>query len=404
MTAVLAIPRLAHTRQLVHSMSIGVDPRQISARANWSLRTYIGLLPLMVALPAMYVPKLLEGDTQPWVFISAIVALFSFRTREFIHRRDFSIYILATVCALAEIVRSESAFEVMRVLYMYGSFGVLWSVLQRERGDFMVVAVRAVVVMWFLVGFYQYLAVNFGLPVSFAGRYVEGRSGVPSMTAEASFYGGLAVIQMMYLLSRGDRRDNAYIAISALSVLISGSLLAMFLLVFPFLLMRPRHQFRLIIGVAALIFLDDQINVGGFTARLSAVARPGEGFAVLMLDPSLNLRIGHIFFTLYVNFLDSFLLLTPKDFQHQYNSFGIETGAFIPTESEFILTALGGMVYGSGVFAVILVTILLIRAASTAQQRWRRFVKVGFVVACLLTTFGISNPFLILYILRRDDA
>lgn len=358
----------------------------------------------MAALPAMYVPKVVDGDTQPWIFLAALVALLTFRTNEFCHRRDLPIYGLAALCSFLQAIRSETAFEVVRAVYTYGMFAVLWSVLRRERGEFMVYAVRSVIVIWFLVGFYQYLAVNFGLPVSFSGRYVEERSGVPSMTAEASFFGGMAVMQMMYLLSRGDRRDNIYIAIAGLSVLISGSLLAILLLVFPFLLMRPRIQLLSMMALSALVIADSQVNIGGLVARVSSVASPGEGLANVLLDPSLNLRIGHVIFTLYVNLVDSLFLISPLDFQSQYNAFGNSTGAFIPTESEFILTSLGGMIYGSGVFALPLLSMIFVRASDAASRPWRRIVKLGFLFACLLTTFGISNPFLLLYVLQRDRA
>jgi hypothetical protein len=71
-------------------------------------------------------------------------------------------------------------------------------VCRREQGEFFPSAVRLTILIWLAVGLYQYISVALGLPIEIAGRFVEGRSGVPSLTPEPSIYGSLSILHMMY--------------------------------------------------------------------------------------------------------------------------------------------------------------------------------------------------------------
>ena len=117
-------------------------------------------------------------------------------------------------------------------------------VCRREQGEFFPSAVRLTILIWLAVGLYQYISIAQGLPIEIAGRFVEGRSGVPSLTPEPSFYGSLSILHMMYLLSEGQKKNNPYIVCAAASVVLSGSLFALLLLVFPLMKLRSPARAR----------------------------------------------------------------------------------------------------------------------------------------------------------------
>jgi hypothetical protein len=258
--------------------------------------------------------------------------------------------------------------------------------------------VQIVLVVWFLVGLYQYLAVQLGLPVSFAGRYVEGRSGIPSLAAEPSYFGSLSIIMAMYLLHDRQKGDWIFLTIAILNVLMSGSILSVLLLGFLFLYLRPTTMLLAAGAFILLVMVDATVNEAGLTARLAGFRTAGEGIVGILLDPSLNLRAGHIWYTLWQNLPAQLAFANPIDFQNQYNSFAAGTGVLIPTESNFILPMAGELIYSGGVFGLAIVLMLIWRGASAGPTPWLKLVRGLFVLACFLNPISIANPFLIFYI------
>ena len=110
-------------------------------------------------------------------------------------------------------------------------------------------------------------------------------------------------------------------------------------------------------GIAYYLFIT-----GGYTSRLSIFSTTESGFTGLLLDPSLNLRFGHLYFTLYLSLFDSFFLISPISFMSQYNSFALESGVFIETGSNFILPAAGELIYGSGIVGALLLILFILKA------------------------------------------
>jgi len=360
------------------------------------------MLPLLAALPFMYAPKVLEGDTQPWVLMGALFALFSFRTRRFVRPDDGILIGLASLSFLAYAARSELGLETIRNAYTQITFIVLWVVSRRERGDFFPAAIRLTIVVWLGVGLYQYFSIAFGLPIEISGRYVEGRSGVPSLTSEPSTYGSLSMIHMMYLLSERKARNNLFIAAAAASVVLSGSLLALVLLVFPLMKLKMRWRVAAALGLALLVVGDGMFTDAGLTARLSSIAADGSGLAASLLDPSLNLRFGHVYFTLFENLSSSLWLTSPVDFMEQYNRFAADSGVFIETGSNFILSAAGELIYGSGIAGALLLFFVIRKARAESSTPGRKLEKTAFIIACMLNPISLSNAFLIIYAQQKD--
>ena len=350
----------------------------------------------------MYFPKLLEGDTQPWLIVAALYAFLTYRTQRFMQRGDFMLLLLAPLCVIVYALRSGFGPDLLRATYIQVTFVVLWVVCRRDDGDLLPAAVRLTVVVWLAVGLYQYVFVALGLPVEFAGRYVEGRSGVPSLTSEASTYGSLSVLQMMYLLSQKNPRNTPYVAASALSVALSGSLLAFALLLFPLMKLRLRWRVCVVLAFALLVFVDYLLTEAGITSRVMELISPTSGLAAAVLDPSLNLRLGHIYFTLYENLVPSLMFSYSVDFMAQYNTFARDSGIFIDTGNNFILTGVGDLIYGSGFLGALLLFAVIRRAQAQSSTRAHKFEKMLFIIACMLNPIYLSNIFLVLYAQRRN--
>lgn len=364
----------------------------------------IGIIPLLVSMPLMYFPKVFDGDTQPWVLIGGIIALLTFRVRMGVLKQDLPLLLLSLACIGAYAIRSTVPRELLRFAFINISFIVLWVVCRREKGDIFPGMIRVTIVVWMLVGLYQYFGTMLGLDVQLFGRFGSGNKGVPSLTAEPSFYGSYSVIQMMYLISEGRKSNRPYILGAAVSVLLSGSLLAILLLGFPVSRLKLRAKV-LAFGGGILVLLLGGVLTDGISARLAVfqnadMSNPFFLYSFL-IDPSLNLRVGHIYFTLWHNLLPSLTLTTPLQFQDDYNSFAIGSGLFIRTASNFILPSAGEMVYEAGIAGLALIFMIARRGQTLVKTRSAKLFKAAFIVACMLNPVPISAIFFIMYIQKK---
>jgi hypothetical protein len=177
--------------------------------------------------------------------------------------------------------------------------------------------------------------------------------------------------------------------------------LAILLLVFPLFKLKAGPRLVAFIAVPALVMADYLFTSAGLTSRLLSIGAEGTGFAAALLDPSLNLRVGHIYFTLGVNLIDSLLLQTPLTFMDQYNAFAKNSGLFIETGSDFILSAAGELIYGSGSFGLVLLLTVLYFAQARSISGLAKTEKIAFIMICMLNPISLSNFFLVLYANRR---
>jgi len=200
-----------------------------------------------------------------------------------------------------------------------------------------------------------------------------------------------------------DRKNTIYIICAASSVILSGSLLAMVLLIFPLMRLPIKLRFSLAAILPILIIGDYYFTSSGVASRLVSIFSEGFNISGLFGDASLNLRVGHIYFTMFENLIPSMLLISPIDFKSQYNAFANETGLLIETGTNYILPALGEMIYGSGFLAIILMLYILNRAKNTCMTNIEKLEKIIFIIACMLNPITISNIFLIMYILKDES-
>jgi len=354
-------------------------------------------VPLLVSLPFMFYPKVLDGDTQPWVLSAALIALFTFRTEGFVKRRDGIFILLSLLSIVAYAIRSTEGFFLLRNVYTYATFLILWIVCQRAKGEYFPGAVKATVMIWFTVGLYQYVGATLGYQVAISGRYLAGRMGPPSLTAEASYYGSLSMLQLMYILSEKNAKNALFVICAVASVVLSGSMLAMILLIFPLRRLPTRFRIGILLLLPLFVAGDFYLTSSGLTSRLKSVTGEGLGISGLFLDASLNLRVGHMYFTMFQHLIPSLVLAGPVDFMSQYNDFATNSGLFIETGTNYILPAVGEMIYGSGPLAVVLLMLLLKRAQENCGTRGEKVEKIAFIIACMLNPITISNAFLVLY-------
>jgi hypothetical protein len=221
------------------------------------------------------------------------------------------------------------------------------------------------------------------------------------LTAEASFNGSISVVQIMYLITNRDRRDLPYICMAALSVLFSGSALALLMLAFP--LARLPNRLKLLGGGAMLIVLLSgyHISDSSFFQRLKAFDFQNAGALFVLQDPSTNLRVGHTVFTLWDNLWRELTFQNSVGFQLEYLKFSERSGLFIPNGSDAILPSGGELLFRSGFVGLLLIAALMRHAWFTADLRFDRFEKLVFVAVCLVSPIALINPFFVFYIQKR---
>lgn len=374
----------------------------------------IGIFPLLLSLPFMFLPKVLGGDTQPWVLMAAIIAFATFRFESRVNRTDMVLLVLSLFCVLVYALRSQSEYGLLRHTYTFSAFLVFWVVCRREKGDYFPMAVKATIVVWFLVGLYQYLAINIGYEIYIPGRYVGGR-GIPSLAIEPSYYSSISVLQLMYLLFEKKAKNSVFIACVMASVVMSGSLLGMVFLCFPVGKLLLQRRFRILFVLPLLIACDIYLASSQVTVRIRTImaqmsmapsgSRSITAIASTALnDGSFNLRFGHIYFTLWENLGKSLFFIGPVDFMNQYNEAMEKSERFRNTGSDYILPSLGEKIYGSGLLAVLFFLMFLKESWKTGITKIERLEKIGFVVACMMNPISISNIFLIMYATRKMES
>lgn len=372
---------------------------------SYRLAGDLAIWPFILCLPFMYAPRVLGGDTQPWIIITALLALLAYRPTKFVSKRDLPVLFLAGLAIVVYAVRSDNGYFIIRNAYIYIAFIVFWIIASRGGQEYFSIGIRWTIVVWFLIGAYQYIAIHLGYTINPPGRYLAGRMGPPSITAEASYYGSISMVQLMFLLSEKPRKGNGIFASFAFaSVLMSGSLLSMLLLIFPLLRLPKVYKWTVAIVLPALIVLDYLNTSTGVASRLVHIFSDGFTLDGMLQDASLNLRAGHIYFTMIAHFWGSFFLVSPIDFMRQYNHFADASGVLIHTGTNYILPSIGQMVYGAGFIGVAVAALLLHRAQETCDSFSRKIEKTLFILACLFNPISIANPFLIIYARQRMRA
>jgi len=361
------------------------------------------LMPLMLLLPFIYWPKITDFDTQPTI-VAAIALAFIFFWPAQSRQLSYSMVrlILLVLLAIAAYVARgpEDAFAVRYGLILL-TFLALWNLGERGAAEYIAPFVCATIVIWFVFGLYQTIGIRLGWDLQFTGRFVASYSGVPSITAEPSYYGGLSVLQIMILASNHVRRNIPFYILAGLNILLSGSLLAFIFVLFPLWLLPMRWKILGAITVLVVVLLGVQVLESGFFARIQKFQLSGLGSDIMETDISLNLRFGHIWFIFYENIIRELSLVSEIDFYSEYNRWASRNPLIYPTSTDFILPAGGELVFRSGPIGLIIMIYIILFAGRTADTKNMRILKMGFVTACLLNPMSLANPFLILYIHQK---
>jgi phosphoglycerol transferase MdoB-like AlkP superfamily enzyme len=173
----------------------------------------------------------------------------------------------------------------------------------------------------------------------------------------------------------------------------------MLLLVFPLWKLRPLIRFSAVALLGLLVLADFYAGSAGLVGRVASIASlgTGTGIASIIFDASLNLRVGHIYFTMFLNLIPELELRSPVGFMAQYNAFAAQSGIFMDTGSDYILPAIGEMIYGAGVVALALLFVFVRRALARCSTRRAKFQRFVFIMACMINPISLSNIFLVLY-------
>ena len=274
----------------------------------------------LLALPFSYVPRLVEGDTQPWPLLAVLILFLMNRSAKTMTRLDLILIGSVLGAMLVFFARAGFGVEMLRFGYKMFVFTLLWVCVPALPVGLVVRGMKSVILIWFLFGMFQTLALQLGISIEIGGRFVEGRSGVPSLAPEPSLFGILSLLALYYLVISKQKISPIYHAMAFANVFMSGSILAilagsLFILLTPW---RVRILFALI-AVPLVIYLLNY-SEAFFLNRIQRILSEGLEWRILLLDYSINLRVGHVVYTLWSSFPAALMLQTVPDFETAYNS------------------------------------------------------------------------------------
>jgi hypothetical protein len=353
----------------------------------------------VLALPFSFFPRVFDGDTQPWPLLAAMILVISSKTARRLTSVDVVVLCLVTFAIMGCFARAGFSDSSVRFAYKLMSFAAFWLCARSVSTKLVAQGMKMVIAIWFLVGLYQTVAIAIGMDVLFAGRIVVGRSGVSSLTPEPSLYGMLSIVALLYLFLSKEGARSVYVFMAFANVFLSGSFLAMIASLFVVAALSFRAKIAFLMGLAPVMFFAVSILDFQFLNRVLSLWESGLEWQALLLDYSINLRIGHIVYTLGPALLFSLVFLAPLSFEEAYNVWARSTSTFFPTGSNFILTSMGDVIYSGGIFGLGLLIVFLV--SSYRRERRKPWIKVFFIVFLMLTQIGFASMFLVLFGLQE---
>lgn len=354
----------------------------------------------VVVLPFSFYPRVIDGDTQPWPFLATVLLFVLSSAIKGVTRADVLVVGVTLGCLVMYLLRTGIDEDFLRFAYKMMAFILLWLCVPALPPALIARAMRWVIAIWFFVGLLQTLAVAIGLDVSFSGRFVWGRSGVPSLTPEPSLYGTLSVVALLYLLMSKEGARPPFVFMGLGNVFLSGSILAIMASCFVVLLLDVRTRIFLFVTVFPAVALAVSSTNFMFLTRLNSVLGSSANSAGLLLDPSFNARVGHVVYTLWVALPSALIFQTAPDFERSYNTWAARSDLFGPTSSNFILTGMGDIIYRGGAFGLALLIIIYTTAFQTSRAN--RTLKLAIITCLMLSQVGISSAFFILFVQQRE--
>ncbi|MBL4783835.1 MAG: hypothetical protein JKY49_00245 [Cohaesibacteraceae bacterium] len=363
------------------------------------LRTPAASLFVLV-LPFSFYPKLIDGDTQPWPLLASLLLFGLSRRAKQMSRLDLLMVAVTIASFIVYFPRSGFNQDLARFAYKLIAFNLLWFCVPSLPPVLVSRAMRWVIAIWFIVGLLQTLAMMLGIDVSYSGRFVPGRSGVPSLAPEPSLYGTLSIVALLYLIASKDGVRPAYIFMAFANVFLSGSILSILVSALVVLFFGYRTKLVLVtlaLGLGFFILSSDLL----FLSRVNNIIDSGLKLELLLLDYSINLRVGHIIYTLWEVLPSALIFQTSAEFGNEYNLWVAKNQLFYPTGSDFILTGMGNIIYRGGIFGLLVLVLVFVTAYRLTPER--RVFKLMVLGGLMLAQLDLSSPFIILYALQRKE-
>lgn len=354
------------------------------------------------SLPFTFYPRVLDGDTQPWALLATLLLFTLSHTAQRFRNRDLIITAAVIGGVLMFFSRAGIDEETLRFTYKMLAFLFLWLVVPTLPSNLVSQGLKTVIVIWFFAGLLQVLIVELGITSEFSGRFVYGRSGVPSLTPEPSLFGMLSLLAYFILLSGRKETSWIYGVLVIGNVIMSGSILAILLTTLIFFMINWRLRIlAIVLVIPTAVYV---LSTSEFSAlnRFQTFLESELSWRLLLLDNSFNLRAGHYIYTMWVSLPDALLMKTSPNFMTSYNTWATQTQYFNITESNFILTGLGRVIYRGGPFGIFILFMLLLRAWQSTNDR--KLIKLAVLIFLLTAQLDISNAFIILYALQAEHG
>ncbi|MGI9179358.1 MAG: hypothetical protein ACR2H9_02420 [Longimicrobiaceae bacterium] len=359
----------------------------------------------------------LQTDTQPYALLISILAVLAVRIR----RLPLEILLLLPVLlfSLPLALLGEASLTAVRSLGNYFSVFLIACasyVLLKAAGGFSVAAFKAIVVIWFAVGFIQtffyadFLVFLTPRAVGTAGLF--GR-GVVGLSPEPTHYGTYCIFLLILtlllarvkLLSRRESAILAALLVVQITVFAQSAMTVLLLVLFAGLYVGINF-FSLRKLVTSLVVLA--LLGGGLAAVLSRGWAPLEAtrvyslltrlfedpMLVLMIDQSVNDRFFHIFFSFY-GFFENFGL------PHGYTAWTEHVLRLVHQFSPYAWAVSPARImsgYGAALFEMGVVALLVPLSLTIALRRFfgsdvRSFLIVAvFLHLVMLTNVPLAFP------------
>ena len=403
------------------------------------------LIPLFIAVPFTFFPRIIDGDSQPWVLIGAFIAFAFLIYKEKITKDELIMGGLVFISILTMFFREGINFYFFRFGFILSSFYLLWVVLRRIDAIFVGMVFRITIIIWVFFGLYQTLSINSFLPVIETGRFGLTETGVPSFTAEPSFFGGFLTLMMLYLaFETPNKYDLYFYFIAAFGLFLSGSLLAFLSILFVIYFVPWKVKFTILAAFLTQLIIAHIADFNGVENRLNRPDSKIENFEIqeknlieeefefsesseenfsnntkilklkitsniilltekILQDKSINLRFGHVYYVFIHNIINEISFKNDINFQTEYNHYTQSNSLFIePTGSRYILPTAGEIVFHAGLFGLILIISLLVQAWKNCNGLHQKLFKLASLGFFLISPYSIASFFMVAYITQKS--
>lgn len=345
---------------------------------------------------------------QPYGLFLAIILFFTFEKRFTASQLCiFYVFVFSTFVLFLNSINFTSLRSYFNYLSLFFLSHVVFYVLKSERIDFDSFLKKSILV-WFFIGLIQSLYDKSFMTFLVSGSRTTESRGVTSLAPEPTFYGIVLVFFLIFLLHLETSRKKTYSFLCVFGVLFlaksSMGVLFLVMLMFFYTITHINLKYILmsLVGVFTLPILVGNF-IGGTRLSFLLFKFTENPKSVILVDPSINDRFFHVFFSIKGSYDNYFL---PNGYLSWKDYIEME----VPKFSEYVITdffSVGSRImsgYGAaffelGIVAVAVPISLLFLYFSLFRNDWRKIVFFFLTVnAIMFSAIPIGFSFFSFYL------